>query len=254
MNRNSCQYGRIRPLLVLEFNEIPWRLIDLYAGRGCHNLSRLIAVSETYTTMAVDEGELSPWVTWPSFHRGMGNGDHCVRNLGQPPDTFRGVPIWKEYRQRGLDVGVFGAMQSWPPKDPGTNGFHVPDTFAHDARCIPSYVEPFQRFNLDQVKRNGRVVAEGTGGGGTLLGSLPRLGIRPRTFASLAAQLAGERINPARRARRPVFQTILSWDIFRKLYRPRNPPAYASYFTNHVAGVMHRYWDHVFPEDFPPCS
>ena len=29
-----------------------------------------------------------------------------------------------------------------------------------------------------------------------------------------------------------------------------NPPSFATYFTNHLAGMMHRYWRDLFPEDF----
>ena len=51
-----------------------------------------------------------------------------------------------------------------------------------------------------------------------------------------------------------MFQTLLFWDVFRKHYNPLVPPGYASFFTNHIAGVMHRYWKDVFPEDFPESA
>jgi len=79
---------------------------------------------------------------------------------------------------------------------------------------------------------------------------MPRLGISPRTIILLILQLLGERRDPSLRARRPIFQAILMWDIFRKLFQPKMPPAFSTFFTNHVAGIMHRYWKHIFPEDF----
>lgn len=252
--RSSGSGGGVDPVLLLEMNEIPWRMVDLYRGdRRYPHIARFFSGSRNITTVTVDEGELSPWVTWPSFHRGLGSREHGVKNLGQDPRTFSGVPIWEEFRKRGQSIGVCGSMQSWPPKDPGPGGFYIPDTFAHDEQCVPRFVEPFQRFNLDQVRRNGRVIGKSAGFGSNmsrLLLSLPRLGIRPGTLWAIAAQLIGERMNPARRARRPIFQSILLWDIFRKVYDPRNPPAFATFFSNHVAGVMHRYWHHVFPGDF----
>jgi hypothetical protein len=60
----------------------------------------------------------------------------------------------------------------------------------------------------------------------------------------------GEMFDPHLRARRPIFQTIILWDVFKKLYGSKTPPAFSTFFTNHIAGVMHRYWKHVFPEDF----
>jgi hypothetical protein len=148
---------------------------------------------------------------------------------------------------------VCGSLQSWPPVDPGENGFFIPDTFAHDSRCFPKFIEPLQAFNLSQVRANGRVVdSKSTFGGGLggLLRALPRLGIRLRTFVRIALQLVSERFDRTRASRRPIFQTVLFWDVFRKLFDPRNPPAFSTFFTNHVASSMHRYWHEAFPEDF----
>ncbi|HYG70321.1 MAG TPA: hypothetical protein VD838_21770, partial [Anaeromyxobacteraceae bacterium] len=241
------------PILQLEINEIPWRILNHYRPQ-CRNLRAFFDGAKELTTAAVDEGELSPWVTWPTLHRGMPNTRHRIYNLGQDPSTFQGTPIWDEYLARGHSVGIFGSMQSWPPKDPGPGGFWVPDTFAHDERTIPSYVEPLQRFNLDQVGHNRRVVVGSALGSAlqpTFFASLVRSGVRPRTLLRLARQLVDERRDASFRARRPVFQAVLFWDVFKHLFDPVNPPAFSAFFTNHVAGVMHRYWNHVYPEDFP---
>ncbi|MBL0141453.1 MAG: hypothetical protein IPP91_05160 [Betaproteobacteria bacterium] len=193
-------------------------------------------------------------MTWPTLHRGINNEHHGIKNLGQDPSTFKGEPIWEEIRRRGGSIGVFGSMQSWPPMDPGPGGFFVPDTFAHDAHCIPESLSPLQAFNLAQVRRNPRVVdrsAPNTAEGLGALRTMRRAGVRWSTLARLAAQVAGERFDPLLAARRPVFQTVLFWDVFRRQFDPANPPALTTFFTNHVAGVMHRYWKDVFPEDFP---
>jgi hypothetical protein len=244
----------VRPILLLEINEVPWRVIDMVKKGASHpNVQAFFSAARTYTTLTRDEGELSPWVTWPSLHRGMPNTEHGVHNLGQDVASFKGVPIWEEYRRLGHSVGVCGSMQSWPPVDPGPGGFYVPDTFAHDERCIPDYLEPLQRFNLSLVRKNGLVARDSGILSKEFLELIPSLGrarIRPRTLARIAAQLAAERRDPTKRARRAIFQSLLFWDVFQGLYDPRSPPAFATFFTNHVAGVMHRYWDQVFPEDF----
>ena len=242
------------PILLLEINEIPWRLIDRYGDRGAFSsISRFLKQSHQFTTVAVDTGELSPWVTWPTFHRGMNNEKHGIKNLGQDPASFRGKPIWQEIRERDGSIGICGSMQSWPPIDPGRDGFYIPDTFAHDERCYPAYLNPLQAFNLSQVRMNGRVVSNALPGAGETIraaSSFVKSGITVRTCARIAGQLLGERLDPSRAARRPIFQTILFWDVFRKHFYARRPPAFSTFFTNHVAGVMHRYWDDVFPEDF----
>ena len=248
----------VRPILLLEMNEIPWRVVDktLRDGRYPH-LQRLFGHARTYTTLTQDTGELSPWVTWPTLHRGLPNTMHGIANLGQDVTTFRGTPLWEEYRTHGLPVGVCGSMQSWPPQDPGPGGFFVPDTFAHDEQCIPAYLAPLQRFNLNLVRKNGLVVRN-HGFASTevarLIPALMRARLQPSTLRQIVEQLFGERRDRSRVARRPIFQTLLFWDVFKSLYRVAHPPALATFFSNHVAGVMHRYWDHVFPEDFPERS
>lgn len=243
------------PLLVLEINEVPWRLLDRYIDDPTYpNIKAFFSRANCYTSTAVDSGELSPWVTWPSMHRGMNNEAHGVFNLGQDPASFKGKPIWQELLDERESVGVCGAMQSWPPVQPGEGGFYVPDTFAHDAACFPKYLEPLQSLNLSQVKKNPRVLSSALPSLAELrqlMSCATRAGIRVRTVFRFIRQLVGERFDRGLVARRPVFQTILFWDVFRKHFNPASPPAYSSFFTNHVAGVMHRYWKDVFPEDFP---
>jgi hypothetical protein len=60
-----------------------------------------------------------------------------------------------------------------------------------------------------------------------------------------------ERVDHGLLQRRPIYQAVLFWDVFRKHFNAPRPPAFSTFFTNHVAGVMHRYWCDVFPEDFP---
>lgn len=246
--------GAIRPILLLEINEVPWKLIDRFIDDPRYPAIReFFRDSMALTNVAVDAGELSPWITWPTFHRGCTMQEHRIRNLGQDPMSFRGTPIWQEYRRRGLPIGIFGSLQSWPPLVPGDGGFYIPDTFAHDAACIPAALESLQRFNLRQTSLNGRVVSqrslfsrESLG----LLARLPGLGIRLGTLASVARQIAAERVDRSRASRRPIFQSIIMWDAFKSLFNCKNPPMFATFFTNHVAGIMHRYWRDVFPEDF----
>src|SRR6266850_5721358 len=146
------------PILLLEINEVPWRLLDHYKRRFAH-IEQFLDGAHQFTTLTVDTGELSPWVTWPTFHRGMNNEAHGIKNLGQDPATFRGKPIWQEIREQGGTIGICGSLQSWPPIEPGEGGFYLPDTFAHDESCFPPALNPIQAFNLAQVRKNARVVS-----------------------------------------------------------------------------------------------
>ncbi|MFK7826592.1 MAG: hypothetical protein AB8G05_20800 [Oligoflexales bacterium] len=242
-----------RPILVLEINEVPWKVLDLYLNNKDYpNISKFFESEETYTTISNDDRELSPWITWPSFHRGLNNCDHGIRFLGQDPISFKGVPIWEEYTKKNFSIGICGSLQSWPPIDPGKNGFYLPDTFALDSRCYPSHLEPIQKFNLDQVKKNGRVVNKKSfkiSDGLRLSKDLIKAGISVHTIKELVKQLSFEHFYPYRKSYRPIFQGVLFWDIFCKCFNSHNPPSFSTYFTNHIAGLMHRYWHHIFWQD-----
>src|SRR5438067_120606 len=98
------------PILLLEMNEIPWRLLDRYKEQFPY-IRHFFEDAHQFTTTTVDTGELSPWVTWPTLHRGMSNEEHGIKNLGQDPATFRGKPIWKEIREQGGSIGICGSLQ-----------------------------------------------------------------------------------------------------------------------------------------------
>lgn len=274
MNKSNLK----RKLLLLEINEVPWKIIDKFSKEpSLKNIRKFFSGAKTYTTkvdphtklsseaklvrgisstgkpVVIDSGELSPWVTWPTFHRGLESTEHNIRFLGQDIATFKGKPIWQDFIDNGYSVGLCGSLQSWPPVYPNEGGFYIPDTFAHDERCIPKYIEDFQRFNLSQVQKNGLVVRQRgifSKDLAQFLLSVPRLGITLDTLLKALSQLVMELFDKNYLARRPIFQGVILWDIFKSLYDIKNPPALSTFFTNQVASIMHRYWNDIFPEDF----
>jgi hypothetical protein len=244
----------LRPILLLEVNEVHWRIVDRALERArMPALRSIVDGALTRTTHVEDRSTLSPWITWPTLHRGVSAAEHGIRNLGQDVSTFRGRAIWEDVRAAGGSIGICGSLQSWPPMDPGPGGFYVPDTFARDARCVPSFVSPLQRLNLGLVRESGRIRSPRVPFADALraLPAAVRASISARFLARAAFQLAAERRRPDRVALRPTFQTLLFWDVFKRLFDARRPPALSTFFTNHVASVLHRRWDELFPEDFP---
>jgi len=243
------------PILLLEINEVPWRVIDHYAKiPDFAHIRQFFARSHQFTSVTLDTGELSPWVTWPTLHRGICNESHGIKNLGQDPSTYRGKPIWQEIRDLGGSIGICGSLQSWPPIEPGPGGFYLPDTFAQSDASIPDYLNPIQAFNLSQVRKNARVVnskALGLKEVAKVSSSLFKSGISIKTCFRAVGQLISEKFGGNSLGRRPTFQTIVFWDIFCNHFDQRRPPQFSTFFTNHIAGVMHRYWCDIFPEDFP---
>jgi hypothetical protein len=57
----------MNPVLLIEINEVPWRVIDTYQSQFAH-IQKFFAQSTQWTSFCHDEGELSPGVTWPTFH------------------------------------------------------------------------------------------------------------------------------------------------------------------------------------------
>jgi hypothetical protein len=77
----------------------------------------------------------------------------------------------------------------------------------------------------------------------------PRLGITVKTVADTAFQLIRELLTPALKCRRRTFQAVYAFDIFYKQLTDARPE-FATFFTNHVASAMHRYWAATFPADY----
>tara|TARA_B000000532_G_scaffold241842_1_gene234852 strand:- start:993 stop:2363 length:1371 start_codon:yes stop_codon:yes gene_type:complete len=241
-------------ILVLEINEVPWKVINKFrADAKYQNIIKFFNRSENYTTYCVDKkGMLDPWVIWPTIHRGMGYKLHNIKNLGQDVSTFKGEPIWEVFLKKKYSIGVFGSLQSWPPKDPGQKGFYLPDTFAHNADCYPKSLKKFQEFNLQQVSKNGKVINKNSiyniSGIITFL-SLPFLSVKMSTIIKIIFQMLSEIFLKRRLAFRPTFQTLIAWDIFKGQYLKKQT-YFSTFFTNHIANIMHRYWDHIFSEKF----
>ena len=60
-----------KSLIIYELNEIPKKVIENFVNKyPTSNLAKLCnnqGFSETFTN---DSGELHPWSSWPTFHRG----------------------------------------------------------------------------------------------------------------------------------------------------------------------------------------
>jgi hypothetical protein len=161
-------------------------------------------------------------------------------------------PVWQLLHGAGVSVGVCGTLHSFPPpEDISSYGFYLPDTFAADATAFPAELEAFQKFNLTMVAASSRNVDTSIPRAAalTFLRHTPKIGIRPRTFAALARQLLAERRSPWLSTRRRSFQSIFAFDLFDKQLRTVRP-AFSSFFTNHVASAMHRYWAASHPDDY----
>jgi len=244
-----------RKIILFELNEVPVRIFEHFCRAHPESeLARRIPECLKYETYTEDKGWLEPWITWPTLHRGVANGRHGIADFGQDisEQDHDFPPIWKILAGRGVTAGVFGSLHTYPmPEDLTNYSFFVPDTFAAGSECFPGNISAFQEFNLRLARESARNISTRVPWKATLnlLAKMPGLGFKMQTAMDVGRQLLAEQKHPWQKTRRRSFQTVLAFDIFMK-HLEDSRPGFATFFTNHVASSMHRYWAAVFPGDY----
>lgn len=244
-----------KKIILFELNEVPVRILDYYcAARPQSWLAKSMNKRVNYETFMPNRGHLSPWNTWPSFHRGVSNEKHFLSDFNQDLSEVdkEFPPIWKKLADNGVSVGVFGSLHSFPvPSDQGNVKYHVPDVFAPSSECIPESVSLFQEINLALSREsarnvNGRVPVKEAA---QLALRFRQLGFRFSTVTDVIGQILAEQSDKWKTTRRRTYQTVIGFDVFFKLLQNHRPD-FTTFFTNHVASSMHRYWAAAFPSDY----
>ena len=106
-----------KSLIIYELNEIPKKVLENFVYKNPKsNLAKLYnnnGFSETFTN---DSGELHPWSSWPTFHRGVNSQIHNIKFLNQDFIDAKKFPtIWEKLNLQGFSIGIFGSLQSFPP-------------------------------------------------------------------------------------------------------------------------------------------
>ena len=102
-------------LIIYELNEIPRRLVDYYIETFPKSYLALICqegiIMNTFTK---DSGELHPWSTWPTVHRGVYNDLHNIRSINQDLSFSKKYPPKKQAKKLQLVDGqkVFNLVRS----------------------------------------------------------------------------------------------------------------------------------------------
>lgn len=244
-----------KKIIFFELNEVPFRIIDYYCQLNPTSaLAKMLPHLHQFETYSEDVTTLSPWKTWPTVHRGVVDDKHCLYDFGQDlsgaDDAF--PPIWKLLAKNGVKTGVFGSLHTYPlPKDLENYSFYFPDTFAAGSECFPKKLSDFQAFNLEMARESSRNVSKRIPWKSALkvLASSPSLGLKPATYAKVGGQVLSEKKDAWKKVRRRTYQSVLAFDVFMKQLKDKKPD-FVTFFTNHVASSMHRYWAACFPEDY----
>ena len=244
-----------KKIILVESNEIPLRVFDMYASKRPNSaLAKLRAASIEFETYTEDSLALDPWISWPTFHRGVTDEKHQILHLGQPVLEIdkKYPPIWKILKQNRRSVGVFGSLYSSNvPADVAEYAFYLPDYFDDKVFAHPRELLPFQELNVSMTRASARNVTRKVPKQllWNFAKSARRSGLRMNTVGSSIAHMASEVINPARRIRRRNYQPMIMADLFVSQLK-KTEPDFATFYTNHVAAAMHRYWAAAFPGDY----
>ncbi|ESA35171.1 hypothetical protein N836_13310 [Leptolyngbya sp. Heron Island J] len=252
MGNKSVEFPR--KVIFIELNEVPFKIIDNFIRQNpTSDLALALPKFHQYLTH-IDDKVLSPWISWPTLHRGVPAHRHGISNLGENLTLLdqQFPPIWQILSRHGVKTGVLGSLHSSPlPQKPENYAFYLPDSFALSPDCIPAHLSSFQALNLSLASHSARNVSGMVPVRQSLelLTNVRRLGILPSTLVALVRQLGLERLKPYRKNRRRTYQAVLHFDLFFKQLKEIRPD-FATCFTNHVASAMHRYWAAAFPEDY----
>lgn len=241
-------------LILFEINEVPYRVLETYCREHPQSsLNQLLLKGVQFETFTEDRLALDPWISWPTFHRGVNDETHGILHLGQVIDDAdaKYPPIWRILKQRGLAVGVFGSLHSSNvPDDAAEYSFYVPDYFATTPFAHPRKLQSFQEMNLVMTRASARNVVRSVPRAALgFAASMPGLGIRIPTLLDTTGQLLREVFDSTLRVRRRTYQSLIMMDLFMKELQVTKPH-FASFYTNHVAAAMHRYWAASFPSDY----
>lgn len=243
-------------IIFYELNEVPSNIFNHFAClQDYPAFNKLKKTGRLFESVSSDIGHLSPWVTWPSVHRGVANTDHQITSLGQNLTNINKMfpPIWELLTSNGCKVGLFGPLHSYPmPQNLENYEFYVPDTFSLSSECSPRILESFQKFNLKMVSSNGKNVSSKFFliDAFDFIINLRKIGVRKKTILKIVKQVISEQFNKNNLVRRRTTQSQLSFDIFLNQLTLKKPDA-SFFFTNHVASTLHRYWPSIFPNDYP---
>lgn len=242
--------------VVLEVNEVPLSLFRHFAERyPASNIARLLDESGVLVTEANDVAEdvLYPSQTWASFNTGAPYDRHRIHWYNDPkPDRY---PFyWQILARHGRTVGLVNTLHAGAAAERLAQDdrirFLLPDVFAADSDTRPARYRAFHRFTCEMAGENRRVTSFRPGAREIRVGcSLPWLGVRIRTLVELAATVAQTAAGRRTRERLRNAHFTLTADIFTALLK-RHDVDLAVFFTNHLAGNMHRYWYALFPEEY----
>lgn len=241
-------------IIFFELNEVPDLIFKSSFSKFRYNKN----LSEFFfnKTLTKDLGHLSPWITWATLHRGITNETHNISDINQDISHLnqKYPTIMESLINQGYKVGVFGSMHSASVDSDKykSYSFFIPEVFANNFQCKPKSLNNLQRFNLLMSRSSARVVDQSLPSPKIIFQAINSYLKHPFQFngaKSVIKQLFSEILHPWKKVRRRTTQSLILFDTFMDLLN-KEKPDFSTFFTNHVASNMHRFWEATYPEDY----
>ena len=244
-----------KKIIFFELNEVPLRIFE--DSFDYLNYKIKIQEYDFIRTISRDECHLSPWITWPTIHRGVTFSKHNIGDLGQNCTEIdkKYPPIWSVLLNKGLKVGVFGSLHSsqTPIESYKKYSFYIPDVFSAHQFCNPNIYSGVQSLNLFLTRRSARIVESRFFPPiNKLFKAMYSYTISSFTISTvwrIFYQLLNEKVNPWKNIRRRIIQSDILFDGFFAFLK-KTKPDFCTFFSNHVASNMHRFWEATYPNDY----
>ena len=238
-------------IIQYEINELPFAVLDRYCSKFKDSkLANFCINSEQYSTEIKENKELHPWSTWPSVHRGIEPEEHGIKMLNQDIGyAEKYQTIWDDLIARDKSIGVWGSLHSYfLPKNRHVK-FYFPDPFSSRYKAFPNSLRDFQKLSESisdffTKTKTFRLINK------ALLNPLIFLvkgNLSLQDLRSIIKILINYRA-PLNQTTFTFIQAELSFNRFLIQLRETKPDV-AFFFSNHLAGAMHRYWQDFFSSD-----
>ena len=101
-----------KKVILYELNEVPKKIVDFFISKEKNSaLCSLISEGIYLETRTIDEGELHPWTTWPTLHRGVSNQLHGIKYINQDlKEASKFPPVWEILANNNIKAGLFGSL------------------------------------------------------------------------------------------------------------------------------------------------
>lgn len=243
-----------RKIFIFEFDGGSWDVIEPLLSEGkLPNLKRLMDEG-SYGILYSDTPTISPRI-WSTIFTGKNSSKHGVEFFASTSSNVKQKRLWDILNDRGLKVGIFGSLVTWPPYP--VNGFMIPSIFSLGPETYPEDYQVLQEIAVNERKKMHKGREKGISKYFMYLlnmaSQLKAIGVTRETLRSALLYLITEKLfhlPPKERYwRKASIHFRMTVDVFINLYKHFQPDFVT--FHNHLCdAVSHRYWDCYEPQHF----